>query len=108
MQFAIISLLIVHYNINLYVLNDYLILFKAEKSKILGKRAHVSQVRDNNVAITTSRTPEGLRRIRGTHGTFLHTSEWLGGRQPYNSLAVPLSYNGDNLKSILLLRLYRI
>jgi len=77
-------------------------LFKAEKSKILNKRTHVPQVRDNNVAITTtSRTPEGLRRIRGTHGTFLHASEWIGGRQSYNSLAIPLGYNGNNLKSIL-------
>ncbi|XP_018313863.1 meiosis arrest female protein 1 homolog isoform X4 [Mycetomoellerius zeteki] len=68
--------------------------YKAEKSKILNKRTHVPQVRDNNVAVTTtSRTPEGLRRIRGTHGTFLHASEWIGGRQPYNSLAVPLGYN---------------
>ncbi|XP_018346736.1 PREDICTED: meiosis arrest female protein 1 homolog isoform X3 [Trachymyrmex septentrionalis] len=68
--------------------------YKAEKSKILNKRTHVPQVRDNNVPITTtSRTPEGLRRIRGTHGTFLHASEWIGGRQPYNSLAVPHGYN---------------
>ncbi|XP_018371436.1 PREDICTED: meiosis arrest female protein 1 homolog isoform X3 [Trachymyrmex cornetzi] len=68
--------------------------YKAEKSKILNKRTHVPQVWDNNVAVTTtSRTPEGLRRIRGTHGTFLHASEWIGGRQPYNSLAVPLGYN---------------
>ncbi|XP_011876526.1 PREDICTED: meiosis arrest female protein 1 homolog isoform X4 [Vollenhovia emeryi] len=68
--------------------------YKTEKSKILGKRAHIPQVRDNNVAVTTTaRTPEGLRRIRGTHGTFLHASEWFGGRQSYNSLAVPLNYN---------------
>ncbi|XP_036147876.1 meiosis regulator and mRNA stability factor 1 isoform X5 [Monomorium pharaonis] len=66
--------------------------FKAEKSKALSKRAHVPQVRDNNVTVATSRTPEGLRRIRGTHGAFLH-AEWLGGRQSYNSLAVPLNYN---------------
>lgn len=66
---------------------------------MLSKRAYIPQVRDNNVAITTtSRTPEGLRRIRGTHGTFLHASEWLGGRQSYNSLAVPLNYNGNKLK----------
>lgn len=82
--------------ITIRVLNDYLILFKAEKSKALNKRVHIPQVRDNNVAINTSRTPEGLRRIRGTHGTFLHASEWLGGRQSYNSLAVPLGYNGSN------------
>ncbi|KYN00174.1 Limkain-b1 [Cyphomyrmex costatus] len=68
--------------------------YKVKKSKILNKRTHVPQVRDNNVAVTTaSRTPEGLRRIRGTHSTFLHASEWIGGRQPYNSLAVPLGYN---------------
>ncbi|XP_024889327.1 meiosis regulator and mRNA stability factor 1 isoform X3 [Temnothorax curvispinosus] len=71
--------------------------YKAEKSKVLSKRVHIPQVRDNNVAVTTlSRTPEGLRRIRGTHGTFLHASEWLGGRQSYNSLAVPLSYNAQS------------
>ncbi|XP_071579394.1 meiosis regulator and mRNA stability factor 1 isoform X3 [Temnothorax nylanderi] len=71
--------------------------YKAEKSKVLSKRVHIPQVRDNNGAVTTlSRTPEGLRRIRGTHGTFLHASEWLGGRQSYNSLAVPLSYNAQS------------
>ncbi|GAB1869017.1 Meiosis regulator and mRNA stability factor 1 [Camponotus japonicus] len=71
--------------------------YKVEKSKITGKRAHVSQVRDNNVAIgVTSRTPEGLRRIRGTHGSFTYTSEWLGSRQSHNSLAVPLNYNGQS------------
>ncbi|XP_067208207.1 meiosis regulator and mRNA stability factor 1 isoform X2 [Linepithema humile] len=70
--------------------------YKMEKSKILGKRAHVPQVRDNSVAVSaTSRTPEGLRRIRGTHGTFTHSSEWGGGRQSYTSLAVPLSYNAS-------------
>lgn len=74
----------------------------------MGKRAHVSQVRDNSGTIsTTSRTPEGLRRIRGTHGTFTHSSEWIGGRQPYTSLAVPLNYNGNNLKSILYVSLFR-
>ncbi|XP_011707521.1 PREDICTED: meiosis arrest female protein 1 homolog isoform X4 [Wasmannia auropunctata] len=72
--------------------------YKAEKSKILNKRVHVPQVRDNNIALNAaaSRTPEGLRRIRGTHGAFLHVSEWLGAhhaRQPYNSLAVPPVYN---------------
>lgn len=78
------------------VLNDNL---KMEKSKITGKRAHVSQVRDNNGV--TSRTPEGLRRIRGTHGSFAYASEWLGSRQSHNSLAVPLNYNGNSLKPIL-------
>ncbi|KAL0122952.1 hypothetical protein PUN28_007547 [Cardiocondyla obscurior] len=68
--------------------------YKAEMSKVLGKRAHIPQVRENNLAVSTiSRTPEGLRRIRGTHGTFLHASERLGGRQSYNSLAVPFGYN---------------
>lgn len=86
------------------IMNDNL---KVEKSKISGKRAHISQVRDNNVAIgVTSRTPEGLRRIRGTHGSFAYASEWIGGRQSYNSLAVPLNYNGKNLKSILLFQLH--
>lgn len=88
------------------MLNDIL---KVEKSKISGKRAHVSQVRDNNVAIgVTSRTPEGLRRIRGTHGSFAYASEWLGSRQSHNSLAVPLNYNGNNLKSVLYFQLYLI
>ncbi|XP_070163124.1 meiosis regulator and mRNA stability factor 1 isoform X2 [Polyergus mexicanus] len=72
--------------------------YKLEKSKISGKRAHISQVRDNNVANVgiTSRTPEGLRRIRGTHGSLAYASEWVGGRQSYNSLAVPLNYNGQS------------
>lgn len=98
---------IVYCNVYLHnMLNDIL---KVEKSKISGKRAHVSQVRDNNVAIgVTSRTPEGLRRIRGTHGSFAYASEWLGSRQSHNSLAVPLNYNGNSLKSILYFQLYLI
>lgn len=73
----------------------------------MGKRAHVSQVRDNNVAIgVTSRTPEGLRRIRGTHSSFAYASEWVGARQSYNSLAVPLNYNGNSLKQVLLFQVY--
>ncbi|XP_025991355.1 meiosis regulator and mRNA stability factor 1 isoform X2 [Solenopsis invicta] len=68
--------------------------YKAEKSKTLSKRAHIPQARDNVAVATTAHTPEGLRRIRGTHGAFLHAAEWLGGRQSYNnSLAVPLNYN---------------
>lgn len=64
-----------------------------EKQK-LGKRMHVSQVRDNNVSSTAiSRTPEGLRRVRGAHSSFVHTSEWIGGRQ----LAVPPNYNASGL-----------
>jgi len=67
-----------------------------EKPKILGKRTHISQVRDNNiVSNTTSRTPDGIRRIRGTHSSFTHAPEWFAGRQSYNSLTVPLNYNGD-------------
>lgn len=67
-----------------------------EKSKI-GKRAHVSQVRDNNVVVNAaSRTSESLRRIRGTHGSFTHSSEWIGGRLPYNSLAIPPNFNGND------------
>lgn len=101
---SLLAYVIVYYNVHLYnILNDNL---QVEKSKILGKRAHVSQVRDNNVAIgVTSRTPEGLRRIRGTHGSFAYASEWVGGRQSYNSLAVPLNYNGNSLKLFLLLHL---
>lgn len=108
----VLSLFVIVYSLSLFivmfilynVLNDNL---KVEKSKITGKRAHVSQVRDNNVAIgVTSRTPEGLRRIRGTHGSFTYTSEWLGSRQSHNSLAVPLNYNGNSLKSISYFQLY--
>ncbi|XP_011141552.1 meiosis regulator and mRNA stability factor 1 isoform X1 [Harpegnathos saltator] len=63
--------------------------YKMEKQK-LGKRVHVSQVRDNNISSNAiSRTPEGLRRVRGTHNSFVHTSDWIGGRQ----LAVPPNYN---------------
>ncbi|XP_072760485.1 meiosis regulator and mRNA stability factor 1 isoform X2 [Anoplolepis gracilipes] len=73
--------------------------YKVEKSKISGKRAHVSQVRDNSIPIgVTSRTPEGLRRIRGTHGSFAYASEWVGARQSYNSLAVPLNWQSNSFK----------
>lgn len=51
--------------------------YKVEKTKLSSKRIHVPQVRDNNVANSTvSRTPEGLRPIRGTHNSFVHSSEW--------------------------------
>lgn len=69
---------------------------QAEKQKIAAKRAHIPQIRDNITSNnTTSRTPEGFRRIRGMHGSF--SSEWAGGRQLYNSLAVPPNYNSNGL-----------
>lgn len=63
--------------------------------KILGKRVPISQARDigtlaNNESV--SRTPDGYRRIRGTH-SYGHPQEWKSGRQtfhPPNS-----SYNGN-------------
>ncbi|EZA49569.1 Limkain-b1 [Ooceraea biroi] len=70
--------------------------YKVEKPKVLGKRTHVSQVRDNNiVSSTTSRTPDGLRRIRGTHSSLTHAPDWFAGRQSYSSLTVPPNYNGQ-------------
>ncbi|XP_020292238.1 meiosis arrest female protein 1 isoform X2 [Pseudomyrmex gracilis] len=72
--------------------------YKIEKPKVIGKRAHVSQVRDNAVS-TVSRTSESLRRIRGTHGSFTHSSEWIGGRLPYNSLTIPSNFNGGQSSS---------
>ncbi|KAK2576438.1 hypothetical protein KPH14_005771 [Odynerus spinipes] len=51
--------------------------YKVEKTKLSSKRIHIPQVRDNTTTNgTVSRTPEGLRPIRGAHNSFIHSSEW--------------------------------
>nr|XP_012145387.1 PREDICTED: meiosis arrest female protein 1 isoform X2 [Megachile rotundata] len=53
------------------------------------------KARDNGVASnTSSRTPENLRRIRGTHTSFVQSAEWTGSRQQHPSLNTSSSFNG--------------
>ncbi|XP_029037560.1 meiosis regulator and mRNA stability factor 1 isoform X1 [Osmia bicornis bicornis] len=67
--------------------------YKVEKTKVLSRRIHIPQVRDNGVASNTPRTPENLRRIRGTHTSFVQPSEWVGSRQ-HPPLNTSVNFNG--------------
>ncbi|KAG7210665.1 hypothetical protein KM043_012173 [Ampulex compressa] len=70
--------------------------YKMEKTKMLGKRAHGPQVRDSTLPGNSgSRTPEGLRRMRGTHDVLVHPPECSGTRQPYQPLPIPQNYSGN-------------
>ncbi|XP_043257610.1 meiosis regulator and mRNA stability factor 1 [Colletes gigas] len=70
--------------------------YKVEKTKVLSRRLHIPQARDNtatnNVA---SRTPESLRCIRGTCTSFVQPPEWAGSRQPHPPLNASTSFNGN-------------
>ncbi|XP_031832959.1 meiosis regulator and mRNA stability factor 1-like protein isoform X2 [Nomia melanderi] len=70
--------------------------YKVEKTKLLSRRIHIPQARDNTVTNNvSSRTPEGLRRIRVTHHSFVQPSEWTGPRQQ-SLLNVSASFNGNS------------
>ena len=65
-----------------------------EKAKALGKRVHIPQVCDNAILDgLNSRTPEGLRRIRGAHSSFIQPPEFSGQR---SSWPVPPNHNGNH------------
>ncbi|XP_033320589.1 meiosis regulator and mRNA stability factor 1 isoform X3 [Bombus bifarius] len=69
--------------------------YKVEKTKVLSRRIHIPQARENGVVNNnTSRNSEGLRRIRGTQTSFVQPPEWTGPRQQYPPLNVPASLNG--------------
>ncbi|XP_078035098.1 meiosis regulator and mRNA stability factor 1-like protein isoform X2 [Augochlora pura] len=69
--------------------------YKVEK-KLLSRRIHIPQARDNTVTNNvSSRTPESLRRIRGTHNSFVQSSEWTGPRQQQPLLNVSANFNGN-------------
>ncbi|XP_076160269.1 meiosis regulator and mRNA stability factor 1-like protein isoform X2 [Ptiloglossa arizonensis] len=74
--------------------------YKVEKTKVLNRRVHIPQARDstatnNNVAL---RNPECLRRVRGTHNSFVQPPEWTGPRQQHPPLNVSASFN-ENVHS---------
>lgn len=65
--------------------------YKVEKTKVLSRRIHIPQARDNGVVNDVApRTSEALRCIRGTH-TYVQPSEWTG---QHPSLNVPINLNG--------------
>ncbi|XP_046616833.1 meiosis regulator and mRNA stability factor 1 isoform X2 [Neodiprion virginianus] len=68
--------------------------YKNEDVKVLGKRASISQARDTSTLSNNDsvRTPEGYRRIRGTH-SYVHPPDWKPARQQFH-LPNP-SYNGN-------------
>ncbi|XP_076293611.1 meiosis regulator and mRNA stability factor 1-like protein [Lasioglossum baleicum] len=69
--------------------------YKVEK-KLLSRRIHIPQARDNTATSNvSSRTPEGLRRIRGTHNSFVQPPEWTGSRQQHPQLNVSANFNGN-------------
>lgn len=69
-----------------------------EKTKVLSRRIHIPQARDNGVVNNiASRTSEGLRRIRGTHTSYVQPPEWTGSRQQHPPLNVSTSLNGTGM-----------
>lgn len=69
-----------------------------EKTKVLSRRIHIPQARENGVVNNnTSRNSESLRRIRGTQTSFVQPPEWTGPRQQYPPLNVPTSLNGTGM-----------
>lgn len=64
-----------------------------DKSKTVGKRVHISQVGDNIIPEGISRTNDGHRRIRGTHGSFGQHSEFSSQRP---SWPAPPIHNGNH------------
>ncbi|XP_012256062.2 meiosis regulator and mRNA stability factor 1 isoform X2 [Athalia rosae] len=69
--------------------------YKAEELKILGKRTSISQARDSSTSAngeSVARTPDGYRRIRGTH-SYSYPPEWKSGRQTFHPPTS--SYNGN-------------
>lgn len=65
-----------------------------EKTKVLNRRIHIPQARDNGVVNSVAfRTPEGLRRIRGSHTSYVQPPEWTGSRQQHPSLNTSGGFN---------------
>ncbi|KZC11840.1 Meiosis arrest female protein 1 [Dufourea novaeangliae] len=70
--------------------------YKVEKTKVLSRRIHIPQARDNTISNNvSSRTPEGLRRVRGIHNSFVQPPEWSGVRQQHPPLNIPANFNGN-------------
>ncbi|KAK9300350.1 hypothetical protein QLX08_006896 [Tetragonisca angustula] len=67
--------------------------YKVEKTKVLSRRIHIPQARDNVNNNVASRNSEGLRRMRGTH-TSLVQPEWTSTRQQHPPLNVSANMNG--------------
>ncbi|OAD54921.1 Meiosis arrest female protein 1 like protein [Eufriesea mexicana] len=68
--------------------------YKVEKTKVLSRRIHIPQVRDNGVVNNiASRSSESLRRLRGTH-TYVQPPKWTASRQQHPPLNVSTSLNG--------------
>ncbi|XP_076763665.1 meiosis regulator and mRNA stability factor 1-like protein isoform X3 [Xylocopa sonorina] len=69
--------------------------YKVEKTKVLSRRIHIPQARDNGVVNNAaSRIPDGLRRTRGTHIAYVQPSERAGSRQQHPPLNVSANLNG--------------
>lgn len=64
-----------------------------EKTKVLSRRIHIPQTRDNVNNNVASRNSEGLRRIRSTHASLVQP-EWTGTRQQHPPLNVSANMNG--------------
>ncbi|CAK9817150.1 Meiosis regulator and mRNA stability factor 1 [Anthophora quadrimaculata] len=74
--------------------------YKVEKTKVLSRRIHIPQARDNGVTNNVaSRNPESLRRIRGTYASYVQPSEWTGSRQQHHSLNTYTNFNGTHSQS---------
>ena len=67
-----------------------------EKTKVLSRRIHIPQARDNVNNNVASRNSEGLRRMRGTH-TSLVQPEWTSTRQQHPPLNVSANMNGISM-----------
>lgn len=68
---------------------------KTDEVKIHGKRIPLSQARDTSTLAnneSVARTPEGYRRIRGTH-SYAHPADWKSSRQTFHP--PKSSYNGN-------------
>ncbi|XP_076241468.1 meiosis regulator and mRNA stability factor 1-like protein [Calliopsis andreniformis] len=66
--------------------------FKVEKTKMLSRRIHIPQARDNAAQNNiTSRTSDNVRRMRGA---FVQPPEWSGSRQ-HPPLNISGNFNGN-------------
>ena len=68
--------------------------FQEKAKPALGRRVHIPQVCDNIISEGIhNRTPEGLRRIRGTHSSFSQHSEFNAQRPAWPA---PPNHNGNH------------
>ena len=72
---------------------------QVERHNSFGKRIQVPLVRDNGISNSSGgslRTPDGFRRIRGSHGAINHSQEWSMQRPASCNLPGPPNFNGNS------------